>query len=264
MHRTTAATTMTTAAAWILALGLLGTPVWSQESGESKLETTHAVFFENGRVLRGNLSDESTEDVVVLSFGEIGTMRIDRAQVKEIRVEAGSIVTDYPEPPARPERDEPDPTLEGPKQPETPLDIPEPEVDPILQARIDDAIRELGRWRTQNRVRAERRLTDIGREAVEALIPVAESHPFDLTRRAAFRVLLSVKDERAIPTALDALDDPDRFIRGYAVELLRTLMNRQFGFDPEADPRRMVLIRQAWRETLVEAGFIADGAESED
>lgn len=256
MQRTRAATPAKAAAAWILMFGLLGTPAWSQESSEAKLETTHAVFFENGRVLRGNLSDESTEDVVVLNFGEIGTVRIDRAQVKEIRVEPGTIVTDYPEPPARPERDQPEPTLEGPKQPETPLDIPEPEVDPLLQARIDEAIRELGRWRTQNRVRAERQLTEIGREAVDALIPVVESHPFDLTRRAAFRVLLSVKDERAIPTALDALDDPDRFIRGYAIELLRTLMNRRFGFDPKADPRRMVLIRNAWREALIDAGYI--------
>jgi hypothetical protein len=100
-------------------------------------------------------------------------------------------------------------------------------------AEIEDAVRELGRQRNQNRVRAERHLVDFGSVALPFLDPAA-AHPFELTRRAVQRIVRDIGDVRGAPLAMDALNDPDDFVRSLAREALEKVMPSTIEYDYNA------------------------------
>jgi hypothetical protein len=98
------------------------------------------------------------------------------------------------------------------------VQLPPERVDAIQQQ-----IRELTRQRTQNRVRAERYLKEMGPDVLPFLEALA-SHPFDLTRRAVQRVVKEIGDVRGAPISIWSLNDPDEWVRKLAHESLETLL----------------------------------------
>lgn len=228
-------------------LAILVAPRVQADEAARVQSTSHVVRLKNGRSLRGTLSDESTQEEVVLVYRGIGEVRIDRDDVDEVRIATGQIVVEYPATP---------PTLRKPAVVATPKPtLPEgalTEVNPARTAAIQAAIRELGRWRSQNRVRAERNLEHFGIDAVEPLIPVAIGHSFVLTRRAAFRVLAKTLDRRAWLAALDGLADSDRFVRITAVEILRRGTGSRYGYPPDGSPQARKIATRRWKDALTD------------
>jgi len=217
--------------------------------------TTHEVTLTNGKCLLGNVSDDSDDLTLVLTIGELGTVRVPRSRVERVTPKAGSIELPLSARPSGPTTEIQRPKKDSEK--EQPVGsakagVERPDPLPERQAEIDRAIFELGRWRTRNRVRAERRLKAIGIDAVDSLIEVANDHPFHGMRRAVFRIFLTVDDERTLPVALVGLTDPDRFVRADAARLLRNLTGRRFRFDPDdhLTQRRRAVDR--WADHLVE------------
>ncbi|MEM7261363.1 MAG: HEAT repeat domain-containing protein [Planctomycetota bacterium] len=232
---------------------------------EVVVTTTHEVELKNGQVLLGNLSDESDDTTVVLTFGDQGELRLPRSRVEETRPREGKVTVVSKESSPEPKAEE---GAELPGAPAEPKPRPKGDASPVTarekseaptkteglsaerQAEIADAIRELGRWRTPNRVRAERKLERIGSDAIEALVPVATKHPFDLTRRAAFRLFNQWNDERTLSAAVTALGDKDRFVRESAANLLRDTTGRRFGYRSDASENYRAKRALRWAEYL--------------
>ncbi len=228
------------------------------------IATSHEIELKNGQLLRADVSDDSDERILVLTYGKLGTVRLDRSTVARVTTKAGRLslqtsrkgtakhrVVDRssPDDPARTvemvsgEIDSREIANVGPAA---------PELSAERQAEIDHAIRELGRWRTRNRVRAERQLAAIGQDSVDSLISIANDHPFNLTRRAVFRLFAKLEDERTVPAAFVALTDSDRFVRSGAVELLRNMTGRKFRFDPDGYPNLRRNAIKRWAVYLAE------------
>ncbi len=93
--------------------------------------------------------------------------------------------------------------------------------DEILE--IQFSVRELGRHRTANRVRAEAALIRSG-PAVVPFLHSAAIHPFALTRRAVQRIVGRVGDLGGAPLAFRALQDPDPFVCELVQEALQNLV----------------------------------------
>ncbi|MBN1420314.1 MAG: hypothetical protein JXP34_16155 [Planctomycetes bacterium] len=120
-----------------------------------------------------------------------------------------------------------------------------PVVDEALQRSIEANIYDMARWRTRNRVRAERKLIAIGANAVPWVIAMAR-HPFELTRRSALRILIAAGDTRAIPAALIGLADDDRFVRELSDDLLRRITGIDQGFRADQHPRLRARAAARW------------------
>ncbi|MFQ5654603.1 MAG: HEAT repeat domain-containing protein [Planctomycetota bacterium] len=102
-------------------------------------------------------------------------------------------------------------------------------LDAELEKKIKAWIYDLTRQRSRDRVRAERRLTEIGSPVIPMLLPIA-MHPSDSTRLAVFRIFKKKGDMQVVPACLDALQDQSRFVRKLAWETLRRLSGRRYPF----------------------------------
>ena len=226
------------------------------------IETTHTVYLRNGRKLNGTVMTTAQSEPLKLRVGNLGVMILKRADILRIEEEPGLIqlrgsqsatdattndsgmngagtgnagagdATDLETLKAQLKEEILRELLE--QMIETKLDV-------MLQAErvgrrealsplsgdelleVQDAVRELGRNRTRNRVRAERTLTSYGESVLTYLRP-AVHHPFNLTRRAAQRVVRDIGSREGALLAMDGLVDADRDVRQIAIESLRKIL----------------------------------------
>jgi hypothetical protein len=236
------------------------------------IKTTHEVLLLNGGKLSGTLVPTPDTEPLKLKIGSMGTLTIPRSKiapdgVKEVE---GTIVV--PEDKAVPA---PAPGAPGtlPEEERARLkeeikaEILRELLDEMIERKLDavlgqgktdmlpfgqdlqsgltndeilevqDAVRELSRQRTQNRVRAERHLKNMGPAVLPYLEAVA-GHPFELTRRAVQRIVRDLGDPRGASIAIEALNDPDDFVRSLARDALEVLLPSDISYDPTASEKR--------------------------
>lgn len=235
------------------------------------IKTTHEVSLLNGGKLSGTLVPTPDTEPLKLRIGSMGTMTIPRSKiapdgVKEVE---GTIV--LPEEPAAPPPVEPGILPEEERarlKEEIKAEILRELLDEMIERKLDaalggvrtadtlpfghdlqsgltndeileiqDAVRELSRQRTQNRVRAERHLKNMGPAVLPYLEAVA-GHPFELTRRAVQRIVRELGDPRGAPIAIEALNDPDEFVRSLARDALEVVFPADIAYDPTASENR--------------------------
>lgn len=204
------------------------------------IDTTHRITLKYGSEIRGNLVEGDDDSQVELAIPGVGNLAIPREQVEEVVAEAGTMTL----PPARPE-----------PAPEAPAPPAEPTFEDIIaniaarvveehyadgwgwpasfgqEPELEELAYELTRQRSENRVRAENELRRRGVAALPFIRIVAE-HPFDLARRAAQRLVRDAGAWEGAPMAIEALDDPDPFVRAIAGEAVADLIGREVRYDP--------------------------------
>jgi hypothetical protein len=224
-------------------------PARAESPAGRTIKTTHLVVLANGQKIRGNLASKPDENPVKIDLPGIGWLTIPRARVSKVEESAGEIAIPEspPEPPPQASK------TEGDQKPETPgtegsTTPPAPEVvrvPPEIRAEIEEAVYDLTRWRSRDRVRAERRLVDIGAVAIPFIQAVAHD-PFDLTRRAAMRIVRDIGSQDGIPIAIEGLLDEDRFVRETAAEALRRMTGLDLGYRPDASVERRLESYRRW------------------
>ena len=116
---------------------------------------------------------------------------------------------------------------------------------------IRDAVTDLGRQRSRNRVRAENTLKMMGPATLPFLAEPAK-HPFELTRRAVQRIVRDIGDPAGAPLAIAALNDPDEFVRAHAAEALARILPSEIAYDATADEPERLAARLAYEELFRE------------
>jgi len=227
-----------------------GRPV-KEEDDARVIATTHVVVLKNGEKIRGDLVPTRESEPVKIDVDEIGRLSIPRGRVRSIIEEDGEIRVPKAEPveppPAPPETaEEPAPGEEVETQPGEKAP-PAGRIPAELRERIEEAIHDLTRWRSRDRVRAERQLVDIGPAAIPFLGGVARD-PFDLTRRAVLRIIRDIGDPEGIPIAIEALLDEDRFVRETADEALKDLAGIDLGYRVDAPVQKRIDAYRRWVE----------------
>ena len=200
---------------------------------EGVIPTTHLVHLKNGRRLQGNVVPGEASAPLILELGSLGRVFIDRSTIEKTE----PLRLEYKLPPPPPLETEP-PTI-GPLPAETKTAV-QPEVEisdvsPQLRVEILRHLYELTRQRNQNRVRAESSLRRLGAAAIPYLDMVRD-HPFNLTRRAAMRLVRDARSMEGLPFAIDAMTDPDFFVRQHASEVLDLLSEVDVSYRPNASP----------------------------
>ncbi len=120
-------------------------------------------------------------------------------------------------------------------------------MSPELKQEIQENILDLTRWRSRNRVNAERRLASLGPVVIPFLAQVSRD-PFELTRRAVARIIRDIGHPSAIPIAIDLLMDEDNFVRETAAEALRSITGIDLGYQPYASHESRYQAQQRWRQ----------------
>jgi hypothetical protein len=126
-------------------------------------------------------------------------------------------------------------------------DVVSEEIDPELKKRIEDLVEELKRQKPRNRIQAERHLEAIGQPAIPFLLPLVKNEN-DLTRIAAMKLFHSFGDHKVIETAIGALVDENEYVRDFANKTLKRVTGEDFGFQPNASPRRRETARDKWSD----------------
>ncbi|MGQ9592299.1 MAG: hypothetical protein ACUVYA_18635 [Planctomycetota bacterium] len=242
---------------------------------ERTIRTTHVVHLANGRTIAGTLVETAASEPVKLKVGERGCVLIPRAAIGPEGIEAAERTIELgPEPEAAP----PAPTEEAGKEGEIEnlkdelrREILE-DVERILEERlgaraaeaiaprgaevvlsvedvqwIEQNLYELTRWRTRNRVRAERHLRAMGSAVLPYLERVA-AHPFWLTRRAVQRIVRDIGDVRGAPLAIRSLNDEDYYVRAIAHEALKALLPSEILYNPSGPERQRLSAMAEYRE----------------
>lgn len=243
---------------------------------ERTIRTTHVVHLANGRKIAGTLVETPASEPVRLDVGAKGYVLIPRAAIGPEGIEAreGAIeLGPEPEaaPPAREGGGREDESVEKMKE-SLRREILEELIDRILEehlgARVEGAsatcgsevalsveeiqwieqnLYELTRWRTRNRVRAERHLRAVG----SAVLPYLErivAHPFWLTRRAVQRIVRDLGDVRGAPLAIRSLNDEDYYVRAIAHEALKALLPSDIFYNPSGPERQRLAAMAEYRE----------------
>lgn len=151
--------------------------------------------------------------------------------------EAAKLKAEQPETPGE-EEAAPEPEEEKPAL---------PEIDPELKKRIEALVADLQRQKTRNRVQAERHLEAIGQPAIPYLIPIAKN-PSDLTRVAVMRLFHSFGDQQVLEPAIEGLLDDNEYVRDLAHKALKRISGEDFGYQPNASPRRREAAQRKWAE----------------
>jgi hypothetical protein len=125
---------------------------------------------------------------------------------------------------------------------------------------IQDAVTELGRQRSRNRVRAEDYLAGAGSAALRYLGPAAR-HPFALTRRSVQRIVRDIGDVRGAALSIPALSDPDPFVRQLAGEALQVILPSDIAYDAAAGEAELRAAQARYR-ALFEATLRSDVREA--
>lgn len=236
----------------------------SRQGEGTTLTTTHAVLLTNGSTFRANLVSEE-DGIVVFAIEPYGTLEIPRARIEEITVETA--LREIPAARAAKDTAPREPAKRAPSRRELSklpleeflervllaqpgdaereqllqdleqltqgweIELPEYADEVSLEEPLSFYARELTRWRTRNRVRAENYLRRAREQSLPYLVDLA-NHPFNLTRRAALRLVRDLADKRGVPIALQALEDEDSFVRLHAAQALQTMLAPRVVYDP--------------------------------
>ncbi len=215
------------------------------------------VTLTNGAAIDGIVTGRH-EGFVILTIGNVGTMKIPENEVKKIEKNPR---TGYLDPekgrkkvkkiPKIPEKKKPEDAdeTEGEGASTEPSDVDQGEtLDPAVEKVIRDLASNLTQQKTSKRTRAERRLAEFGDAAIPELVQLAD-HSFDRTRVAVFRLLKKSKDSRVIEPAVIGLSDEDKFVRKLAWETLRNVSGKSYAFpwDSESSSKRKKA-RKKWAD----------------
>ncbi len=215
------------------------------------IKTTHVVELKNGEKIRGKVVPGPESEPLKLDLDSLGRLSIPRDWIEKIEEAPGEIV--LPEPPPEVPAEKPVEEVAGeeiiPGEPKIVITMLKGAADPELQAEIDSYINDLARWRSRNRVNAERNLLRIGAQAIPYLEAVAR-HPFNLTRRAVLRIIRDVADPAGIPMAIEALLDEDDFVREFAAEALREITGLDMEYEPYGSMKNRYEAYQRWLQWL--------------
>lgn len=227
------------------------------------------VYLKNGAWIDGRVRARS-EKVLEIEIGKIGRMEIAVEDIHEIEKNSRTgeeyaqrelaelkrlgLVKDS-KAPEKQEEAAGAATGEGsgaedakaPSRPRGGEDPEGPPIDPALRQRIEELVSDLERQKTQYRVRAERHLKAIGPPALPFLIPLAKSNS-ELTRVAVMRLFHEMGDESVIEPCIDALTDANEFVRDFAGKTLERVTREDFGYQPQASPRRREIAQEKWRK----------------
>jgi len=187
------------------------------------------VYLRNGSTIDGVVLGKH-EGHVILQIGNLGKMEIPEKDVLTIEKNArtGPINPDRSE--KRVEKLNPVEQRQKKRDGEEAEDGAETddedgekdEIDPELEKEIQELVYDLTRDRASIRTRAEKRLAEIGEDAVPYVLPVA-TNPSELTRIAVFRILKQNPDVQATDAAIVGLQDSERFVRKLAWETLQEI-----------------------------------------
>jgi hypothetical protein len=232
-------------------------PVVAADGGAT-ITTTHVVHLRDGTKIQGTVVAENDE-VVVLTLGAMGRILIPRWRVTKIDRIEGTYRLPPPPPPAAPAEpiegeeedapEEPAPAAEAaassePALPPTPSGL---DLSPEAKRFISEQVFLLTRQRSDKRVRAENKLREIGPVVVPYLRAALE-FDFELTRRAAMRVLRDVGSADAVPLAIEALTDSDYYVRLHAVQTLQRVLGEDVTFSPRAPAHARRLLQAQLRK----------------
>ncbi|MEM7262990.1 MAG: HEAT repeat domain-containing protein [Planctomycetota bacterium] len=191
----------------------------------------------NGAAIDGIVTGRH-EGFVILTIGNVGTMKIPEIEVQKIEKNPR---TGYLDPEKGRKRVKKIPKVEteggekpiesdsGEKVERDPSNPDADGLDPAVEKVIRELVKDLTAEKTRKRTRAERRLADFGDAALPELLKIAE-HPFVRTRVAVLRLFKRSKDSRVIEPALTALKDDDKFVRKLAWETLKNVSGKSYPF----------------------------------
>jgi hypothetical protein len=258
-------------------------PKAEAEGAVKAVPTTHVVHLKNGRKLVGTVVATAESEPLKLRLGNLGVQLLDRKRVEKVEEAAGSYELPAAELEIEPGREAVQPRVPVPPEAIEELkkeirrqilrELLEGIIDEKVESKIDKAVekektfvdaasfalpedvildiqfqvRELGRQRNTNRVRAEAALTRHGAAVLPFLSPAA-SHPFELTRRAVQRIIADIGDVRASPLAIRALNDEDVFVRRLAHDALVKLLGTAVSYDPQGDERARRAAQEKYEE----------------
>ncbi|HZN56633.1 MAG TPA: HEAT repeat domain-containing protein [Planctomycetota bacterium] len=255
------------------------------------IQTTHEILLTNGNRLQGTIVPTPETEPVKLQVGDLGVLNIRRDKIARdgIKETQGTLI--LPEPvevkPAAPPETKAAPPIPPAERERIKQELRDEILRELLDHMIDqkvqsaaspldlrsfgladqqqltndqlleiqDQVRELSRQRNQNRVRAENHLKAIGSAVLPYLQPAA-NHPFELTRRAVQRIVRDIGSWRGAPLAIEALADPDQFVRELAVEALTVVLPSDVRYNPTWPEKDLLvaqdLYRSLWDQMLRE------------
>jgi len=226
-----------------------GPPSTEAAEAARSIPTTHKLHLRNGRTLQGDLLEEADNGAIRVRVGNLGVMTFPKRKV--LRVEEVEGAYQLPAPTG-----EGDAAVEERLGDAAPASSTGEQLDLALTANLDreeileiqTLVYDLGRNRTTNRTRAEKKLKEKGAIVLPYLKPLI-NHPADLTRRAVQRIVRDLRDVRGTPLAIEAMNDPDHFVRQFAGEALRVLIpSPPVPYHDNAPPRRRQASQHAYRE----------------
>jgi hypothetical protein len=94
-------------------------------------------------------------------------------------------------------------------------------------------------------------LKAIGPAVIPSLLPLVDADG-DLLRIAVFRILNEVADDRCIMACIDGLEDTNEYVRDTANKTLVKVTGENFGYQPQASPRRREQAQQKWKNWWME------------
>ena len=254
-------------------------PAIEPEGG--RITTTHEITLDNGRVIVGDLEPGDDNTQLKIRVGQLGLLRFDRSAVKNIqRINGSYQLPEVDDAPGTPEK-----TYNIPPEliEELKIDLRREILRELIEGVIDDKIddsldaklgsadlggsvrlpvealpadailevqhlvRELGRQRSRNRVRAEAGLKDFGPGVLEYL-DQASVHPFELTRRAVQRIVHEVGDFRGAPLSIDGLNDKDEHVRRLAHQALKRILDANISYSATATEEQRLAAQTGYRE----------------
>jgi hypothetical protein len=222
----------------------------------SALVFADTVTLKNGGKMHGKVIEESEEEIV-LRVADAGTITLRKRDIASVQKDKKDET--IPPPSQLPEEEKPSPPKEKPSEKppekekpapeETPKTEEEPEADPELKAKIDLLIFRLGHRRTGYESGAKAGLSKIGKPAVTALVKILKDGS-DQQRRNAAELLGTISDKRAIEPLINALSDPNKWVRQHAINSLSTLTNQTLGFVYDASEAKRQEAVKKWQEWL--------------
>ncbi|MEM7166986.1 MAG: hypothetical protein AAF581_16100 [Planctomycetota bacterium] len=211
------------------------------------------VYLANGASIDGVVVGER-DGVVIVSIGNLGRVTLDAAEVTSIErnSKTGYIRSDEPDaskPPSPKPQDDADASGDDAVV-NAPPTIPVEERKELSAERkqqIKEWIFLLTRQDARKRTRGERFLTEAGEDAIEMLLPVANSAS-EWTRAAVYRIFKANGDERVVDTALLGLADENQWVRKLAWEALGKVSGKSWAYawQDSASERQRIKSRRVW------------------
>lgn len=222
------------------------------------------VTLRNGNIIEGKV-ERQDERVVVLRLGELGRVILKRKEVSQVQVNDDDgrafieelapvrprAATGAQEEQAAPAPAEP---VAPAKQPEakpapakkSPYDLPEVQLTPEEQASVAQWVYDLGRQKSNTRIRAQNGLRALGDRAAPKLLEALSGEP--LARQFAAQLLAEWKFKPATEGLIAQLEHEDQATRDAAAAALEALHGEGVKFPRQGDAALRAAAVAAWRK----------------